>query len=233
MLSFVKSLLTNKINWVDASDNGDDLENTEDTSEKMTKPMQQELCLLNSNIKILFGSQTGTSEGFSYDLNECFKKNHLNNSVVIDLEDYDYKNIQYEESVLVFMMSTYGEGEPTDNAAEFYYWLREHNESAIKLNNLKYIVYGLGNSQYELYCTPALELDTKLSYLGGNCLLNVDLYDDDSPTFPDQFVDWMNKKILPTLIDFYFVPFVRKLCLKLVGKDIASVIISYYKYTNL
>ena len=43
----------------------------------------------------------------------------------------------------VFMLATYGEGDPTDNAMEFHEKL---TSDALELNGLKFAVFGLGNS---------------------------------------------------------------------------------------
>jgi NADPH-ferrihemoprotein reductase len=45
-------------------------------------------------------------------------------------------------------MATYGEGEPTDNAKEFYEWLES---TEMDLSNVKFAVFGLGNKTYEHY----------------------------------------------------------------------------------
>lgn len=42
-----------------------------------------------------------------------------------------------EKHLALFCLATYGEGDPTDNAQEFYEWLREDGR---ELNNLHYAV---------------------------------------------------------------------------------------------
>ena len=42
-----------------------------------------------------------------------------------------------ENSLAVFCMATYGEGDPTDNAQDFYDWLQETN---LDLTGVKYAV---------------------------------------------------------------------------------------------
>lgn len=42
---------------------------------------------------------------------------------VADLEEYSGPEQLAEEKLVFFMVATYGDGEPTDNAADFYGWL--------------------------------------------------------------------------------------------------------------
>jgi NADPH-ferrihemoprotein reductase len=50
-----------------------------------------------------------------------------------------------EKSLLVFLLATYGEGEPTDNAKEFFNWLQSPERPADLLKGIRYVVFGLGN----------------------------------------------------------------------------------------
>ena len=100
---------------------------------------------------ILFGSQTGTAEDFSGVLKEEAKKRGFN-AKVVDMEEYNPLSLKEEELVL-FVVATYGEGEPTDNAKDFFQWM--NNPSSLTtpppLSSLKYGVFGLGNR-----CEPLL-----------------------------------------------------------------------------
>ena len=67
------------------------------------------------------------------------------------MEDFDESEMA-DTSRALFMMATYGEGEPTDNAAPFMKWAQnEDGELASDaLQGMQYAVFGLGNREYEV-----------------------------------------------------------------------------------
>jgi NADPH-ferrihemoprotein reductase len=76
-------------------------------------------------IRILYGTQTGTAERFSKQLCTSLRSRY-NESVlveVIDIENYVAPVRLAKEKLVLFLVATYGDGEPTDNAAEFMTWL--------------------------------------------------------------------------------------------------------------
>lgn len=48
---------------------------------------------------------------------------------VVDIEEYIHEDKFPKEKLVFLMLATYGDGEPTDNAANFYSWItRAANE---------------------------------------------------------------------------------------------------------
>lgn len=111
--------------------------------------------VLVSGVKIFFGSQTGTAKGFAKELSGEVEASGLP-CEIIDMKDYDPDDHLADEStnrtVCVFLLATYTDGQPTENAEWFCKWLEEastdfrYGKSYLK--GLKYAVFGLGNSVY-------------------------------------------------------------------------------------
>jgi NADPH-ferrihemoprotein reductase len=104
----------------------------------------------------------------------------------------------------IFLMATYGEGEPTDNAVDFYKDI-SNSESGLgddALGDLKYTVFGLGNRQYEHYNSMGKETFAKVGALGAKAVYEYGDGDDDDDLEAD-FEKWTGGLWHALLTEFY------------------------------
>ncbi|KAJ5127983.1 hypothetical protein N7448_008762 [Penicillium atrosanguineum] len=152
------------------------------------------------NCVIFYGSQTGTAEDYASRLAKEGSQRFGLKTMVADIEDYDYDNLDTfpDDKVAFFVLATYGEGEPTDNAVEFYQFLTgddvafESGASADDqpLSSLKYVTFGLGNNTYEHYNAMVRQVDTALTKLGAKRIGSAGEGDDGAGTMEEDFLAW-------------------------------------------
>ncbi|KAG5683647.1 hypothetical protein PVAND_012918 [Polypedilum vanderplanki] len=153
------------------------------------------------SLVVFYGSQTGTAEEFAGRLAKEGMKYRMK-GMVADPEECDMEELlqlkDIPNSLAVFCLATYGEGDPTDNAMEFYEWITNGD---VDLTGLNYAVFGLGNKTYEHYNKVAIYVDKRLEELGATRVFELGLGDDDA-NIEDDFITWKDK-FWPTVCDFY------------------------------
>ncbi|OWZ00455.1 NADPH-cytochrome P450 reductase, partial [Phytophthora megakarya] len=138
-------------------------------------------------VAILFGSQTGTAEGFAEVLKKEGRKAGFQTHA-IDLEDYDAAEKLKEEKLVIFVMATYGEGDPTDNAVDFMSFLKDKKRGTT-LEGVHFTVFGLGNTQYEHYNAMGRMVDQLMEHHGATRVFHYGEGDDDA-SLDEDFDDW-------------------------------------------
>lgn len=141
------------------------------------------------NIVVFYGSQTGTAEEFANRLSKDAHRYGMR-GMAADPEEYDLSDLsrlsEIDNSLAVFCMATYGEGDPTDNAQDFYDWLQETD---VDLTGLKFAVFGLGNKTYEHFNAMGKYVDKRLEQLGAQRIFEVGMGDDDG-NLEEDFITW-------------------------------------------
>ena len=144
---------------------------------------------------IFYGSQTGTAEEYAIRLAKEAKSKFGLASLVCDPEEYDFENLDQlpEDCVAFFVMATYGEGEPTDNAVQFMQNLQddsfEFSNGAHRLDGLKYVVFSLGNKTYEHYNFIGRTVDAVLTNMGAKRIGERGEGDDDK-SMEEDYLEW-------------------------------------------
>lgn len=127
--------------------------------------LQQEASVT-KEVTVLYGSQTGNAQKLAEKVGETLKHRgfHVTVSSMLDFKPNELKKI----NTLLLVVSTYGEGEPPDNALSFYEFL--HSKRAPKLDHLRFSVLALGDTSYEHFCKTGKDFDKRLEELGGKRL---------------------------------------------------------------
>ena len=149
------------------------------------------------NCVIFYGSQTGTAEDYASRLAKEGKSRFGLETMVADLEDYDYDNLDSvpEDKVVMFVLATYGEGEPTDNAVDFYEFITGEDVAFSQsaeppLGNLNYVAFGLGNNTYEHYNSMVRNVNAALEKMGAHRIGEAGEGDDGAGTMEEDFLAW-------------------------------------------
>ncbi|KAI8060756.1 NADPH-dependent cytochrome P450 oxidoreductase [Gongronella butleri] len=152
-------------------------------------------------VVILYGSQTGTAEDFAQRLGKECKKRLGVAAMVVDFEEADLRYLDQlpSDCLAVFVVSTYGEGDPPDSCVDAWELLNkdkvlfsQQSSDDEPLTGMRYFMFGLGNSTYEFFNGAARDLDKHLSGLGARRIGDRGEGDDDV-SLEDDFVHWQQQ----------------------------------------
>lgn len=136
-------------------------------------------------LTILFGSQTGTAEGLAKRMaKEAGKRGFA--AIVMDMAQVDLTKLAGEKNLLL-VTSTYGEGEPPDNAKALHTALAM--ATARSLSNVRFSVCALGDTNYSQFCKCGRDFDAFLEKLGGT---RITPRADCDLEFEERFSGWLD-----------------------------------------
>ncbi|HEY8961470.1 MAG TPA: flavodoxin domain-containing protein [Luteolibacter sp.] len=143
-------------------------------------------------LAILWGSQTGTAEAFAKQLAKKAKAAGFSPSIH-DMSSVEPSALVSMKSVAI-LTSTYGDGEPPDNAAALHSAIMAAEGNI--LEGVQFSVFALGDSNYPAFCQCGKDFDAKLETLGAKRL--APRVDGDSD-FDAPFATW-SESLLGSLV---------------------------------
>lgn len=137
-------------------------------------------------LTILWGSQTGTAESLAKQAaKEAGQRGFA--PTVLDMATASPTTLAATENLLV-ITSTYGDGEPPDNAKDLWDAVRAADAAALPAA-LRFSICALGDTNYELFCQCGKDFDEAFAKLGATRIL--DRVDCDVD-YDDAFAQWLN-----------------------------------------
>jgi len=119
-------------------------------------------------VTILWGSQTGTAESYAKKLAKALtQKGHT--PTVVDMGAASAAQLAGTQNLLV-ITSTYGDGEPPDNALGFH---KELHAADATLSHMGFAVFALGDSNYPDFCKCGHDFNGRLAAMGAAPLVPI------------------------------------------------------------
>ncbi|KAH9256058.1 hypothetical protein BASA81_005834 [Batrachochytrium salamandrivorans] len=148
-------------------------------------------------MKLVYATETGTARAFAEKL--WFRLKRAVNGENLDVVDVAELGSEWmEASVVVFIVSTTGEGEVPLAMKPFWNSLLKSSLERDFASGLKFAVFGLGDSNYERFNAAARKLRARLVQLGGEEICKSGAGDDqtDSEMLFDR---WTEDVLVPSL----------------------------------
>lgn len=115
-----------------------------------------------TRVAVLYASQSGNGEGLAETFAARLGESGFD-APCFSTGDYAVADLAREKHLLL-VSSTWGDGEPPDNAVEFWNKLRDDGHP--RLEGLSYSVLALGDSNYLNFCAQGKAFDSRLEALG-------------------------------------------------------------------
>ncbi|MDB6055747.1 MAG: sulfite reductase subunit alpha [Verrucomicrobiales bacterium] len=130
----------------------------------VAEPVEQKKKL---SLVVLFGSQTGSAEKLAKRIGADSSKMGFAPKV-LEMNAFGSLDWAVEERIIL-VTSTWGEGDPPDNATAF--WAHLNSPDAPRLDKVHFAVLALGDKNYSDFCGAGKKFDTRFEVLGGKRLI--------------------------------------------------------------
>ena len=141
-------------------------------------------------VHFYFGSQTGTAEKFATVLDEEANMLGIEDSKVIDFNNFSEDTFA-EQALVIVCVSTHYEGDPCDNTRNFFKWIKKTiREKKISFGGMSFAIFGLGDTSYEQYNEMGNYFDESFEKLGGKRLQPAGVGNAETFSTEDDFNKW-------------------------------------------
>jgi sulfite reductase alpha subunit-like flavoprotein/hemoglobin-like flavoprotein len=136
-------------------------------------------------VLILFGSETGTAEGYARQAARRLKRFRPR---VLALDECEPETLS-DGSLVLVVASTFGDGEMPGNAKQFHKRVRAM--AGRPLDGMNFSVMALGSTVYPNFCAAGIAIDRELVRLGGNRVVGLHKGDEINGQ-ADTFRKWLD-----------------------------------------
>jgi len=145
-------------------------------------------------IHIYYGSQSGTCEYLSFHLKSTLEEEYKLDVICDSLNNFDFL-INNDENISIIITSTHGDGDSPENASQFWKYIKSRKLKNDYFKNMKYMVLGLGDSNYTHYCGFAKKIDKRLLDLNACKIYDTFYIDSAINETEEQFDTWAHKMV--------------------------------------
>ncbi|GAU96944.1 hypothetical protein RvY_08310 [Ramazzottius varieornatus] len=159
--------------------------------------------MMDRQLVILYGSQTGTAMDLAKRIRKQGKLRHFSTSLLA-MNDFPIHRLA-STPLVVFVCSVTGQGDEPDNMKTFWRALRRRDLPAV-LDDVQFAVLGIGDSSYQNFNITAIRLDRRLRKLGARPFVKIGLADESHDHGIDFVADPWIAQLMDTLMEKFPLP---------------------------